>query len=65
MKIGEEIKRDRLAAGLSQQALADAAGKCRLTVINLEAGRTDPKQSTVKALRTAIKRAQEQGPATA
>jgi transcriptional regulator with XRE-family HTH domain len=45
----------RFAAGLSQQALADRAGVSRLTVINLERGKTKrPHPLTAAALADAL-----------
>lgn len=38
MTLAEEIKRLRAAAGLSQQALADAAGVSRSFIANIEQG---------------------------
>jgi transcriptional regulator with XRE-family HTH domain len=49
--LGERIRRLRDAAGMSQQALASAAGLSMSAVTLLELGkRTDPRLSTLQAI---------------
>lgn len=55
MPIGDRLKELRKASGLTQQALATAAGLSMSLVIHLEAGRiTDPRASTLRALAKAL-----------
>ena len=44
----------RMAAGLSQVALSEKAGVRAATISEIEAGRIDPRVSTVKALAEAL-----------
>lgn len=48
MKFGQKLKSARLAAGLSQKDLAEAAGIERLTVSQLETGRHMPQWETLR-----------------
>lgn len=48
------IKVQRIAAGLTQAELADAAGISRKTVSNLERGCFNPGRRTAKALAVAL-----------
>jgi transcriptional regulator with XRE-family HTH domain len=55
MPIGDRLKRLRKAAGMTQQALATAAGLSMSAIIHIEAGRIpDPRLSTLKALARAL-----------
>jgi transcriptional regulator with XRE-family HTH domain len=55
MPIGDQLKRLRKAAGISQQTLATRAGLSMSAVIHIEAGRIpDPRGSTLKALARAL-----------
>lgn len=55
MPIKDRLKELRKAAGLTQQALAVAAGLSISLVIHLEAGRIlDPRASTLRALAKAL-----------
>jgi DNA-binding XRE family transcriptional regulator len=55
MAIKDRLKRLRTAAGLTQQALATAAGLSISAVIHIEKGRIpDPRGSTLKALASAL-----------
>jgi ribosome-binding protein aMBF1 (putative translation factor) len=53
--IARTIIRDRRAAGLSQQALADLAGMRQATIARLEAGKQTATQQTLKRIETALK----------
>jgi transcriptional regulator with XRE-family HTH domain len=44
----------RTAAGMTQQALADAAGLNKHAVVKLEAGNREPSWATVRALARAL-----------
>ena len=48
------LRRARTAKGLSLAGLAQAAGLSKMTVINLEAGRTRPRSDTVRKLAIAL-----------
>jgi transcriptional regulator with XRE-family HTH domain len=50
MEIGTQLRRYRGRAGLSQQALADAAGTSQPTVAAYESGRVTPSMSTLGRL---------------
>ena len=50
MKLGDEIKRLRLAAGLSQEQLAGRAGRHQTLIGQFEAGRKSPSLETLAAL---------------
>jgi transcriptional regulator with XRE-family HTH domain len=55
MPISDHLKRLRLAAGLTQQALATKAGLSMSAIIHIEKGRIpDPRGSTLKALAGAL-----------
>lgn len=53
-KIGEEIKRRRKAAGMTQVELAKAAGIHEITLSKLERGRTTPDLATLRRLEAAL-----------
>jgi ribosome-binding protein aMBF1 (putative translation factor) len=46
-EIGREVRRQREAAGLTQQQLADRAGMTQSVVARLEAGGTEPTLATL------------------
>lgn len=50
MEIGSQLRQHRDRAGLSQQALADAAGTSQPTVAAYESGRVTPSLSTLNRL---------------
>jgi transcriptional regulator with XRE-family HTH domain len=55
MPLKDQLRKLRIAAGLTQQALAVKAGLSISNVIHIEAGRIpDPRVSTVKALADAL-----------
>lgn len=55
MPIKERVRELRIARGMTQQALAVAAGLSISAVVHIEAGRIpDPRLSTVKALAQAL-----------
>lgn len=49
-----KIKAARIAAGLSQQALADKAGTTKQTISNIETGRSSPTLATLKKIGHAL-----------
>lgn len=49
-KIAEELVNARIAAGLSQDALAVRAGVSRMTLQRTESGKNDPRLSTLLVL---------------
>lgn len=53
-KVGEEIKRRRKAAGMTQVELAKAAGIHEITLSKLERGRTTPDLATLRRLEAAL-----------
>lgn len=53
-RFGEALKRERARAGMSQQALADAAGCHKFTVSKLERGAQEPAWQLVLALARAL-----------
>ena len=54
MTLGERIAAERAANGLTQAALARAAGIAQPTLSNLEAGHRDAAWSTVQAIAEAL-----------
>ncbi|GAB2490342.1 hypothetical protein GCM10027082_46700 [Comamonas humi] len=54
MNIVDVLTTTRKAAGLSQEALAQAAGLTRLTVQRTESGVVDPRLSTVQEMAQAL-----------
>lgn len=50
-----KIKNARLASGLSQQKLADAAGLTKQTISNIETGRHAPTFETILKLKRVLK----------
>ncbi len=54
--IARDIIRERRAAGLSQQQLADAAGLRQETLSRLESGKHSPTVRTLKKIETALKK---------
>lgn len=48
------VREARLANGMSLTALAEAAGVSKLTIVNIEAGRTNPRPETVTKLKSAL-----------
>jgi transcriptional regulator with XRE-family HTH domain len=52
--VGENLRRLRNAAGLSQSALADASGVSRRTIISLEAGNANVSLSSLDRLAHAV-----------
>ena len=55
-----ELKAQRARLGLTQQALADAAGISQSMVARIEGGKVDPSYSTVQALVRALNQAEQQ-----
>ncbi|AEM38032.1 transcriptional regulator, XRE family [Pyrolobus fumarii 1A] len=53
-KIGEEIRRLRLAAGLSQRELARLAGVSQSLIAKIEAGKVNPRVETLKKILDAL-----------
>lgn len=54
-ELGEKIFSARTAAGLSQVALAHAAGCSPLSILDYEHGRAVPRADTLKALALALR----------
>ena len=54
--IARDVIRERRAAGLSQQQLADAAGLRQETLSRIESGKHSPTVRTLKKIEAAIKR---------
>lgn len=54
-QFGPALRREREAAGLTQQALADRLGVTQGAIGNLEAGRTDPRLGVAAAIAKALK----------
>lgn len=54
LALADNLRRYRKQAGLTQDALADAAGLHRNAIGLLEQGRRDPRVSTVAALSRAL-----------
>ena len=52
--IGERVRRHRESAGLTQEALARAAGIGRVTLVRLENGEQSPRFNTLKAVADAL-----------
>ncbi|MXY92051.1 MAG: helix-turn-helix transcriptional regulator [Caldilineaceae bacterium SB0664_bin_27] len=52
--LGRRIRRLRNAAGLSQDALARAAGIRRVTLVRLERGEQTPRYKTLRAIARAL-----------
>jgi len=52
--LGQRIRRLRSAAGLSQDALARAAGIGRVTLVRLEKGEQTPRYKTLAAIARAL-----------
>ena len=52
--IGERVRRYRESAGLTQQALAQAANIGRVTLVRLEKGEQSPRFKTLKAVADAL-----------
>jgi DNA-binding XRE family transcriptional regulator len=51
-----QLRAARALVGWSRQVLADKSGVPRATIEQFEAGKTDPKQTTVHKLRRALER---------
>lgn len=51
-----QLRAARALVGWSRQTLADKSGVPRATIEQFEAGKTDPKQTTVHKLRRALER---------
>ena len=54
--LGQRIREAREAAGMTQQALASAAGIGRVTLVRIERGEQSPRYETLTALATALNR---------
>jgi transcriptional regulator with XRE-family HTH domain len=54
MKLGECIKRRRLARGMTQQQLSEATGCCLSTVSQVESGKSYPSAELLLLLATAL-----------
>jgi transcriptional regulator with XRE-family HTH domain len=52
--IGENLKRARFRAGLTQQELADKAGTTQTTVARIERDAVEPEVTTIRKLATAL-----------
>lgn len=52
--LGDEVRRFRESAGLTQKALAQSAGIARITLVRLENGKRTPKLDTLWAIATAL-----------
>ena len=57
IQIGKRIRRDREAAGLSREGLADRAKLSYKTVERIEAGASNPRRSTLHLIEVALKEA--------
>jgi transcriptional regulator with XRE-family HTH domain len=55
--VGARIKAERLARAMTQQELADAAGISRLTLSNIERGKTQPRMPTLWKIAEVLQRA--------
>jgi DNA-binding XRE family transcriptional regulator len=49
-----QIRAARALLGLNQSRLADAAGLSKTALVAIETGQSDPKTSTLKAIRSAL-----------
>jgi DNA-binding XRE family transcriptional regulator len=54
MLTSQLIRGSRAMLGLTQAALAEAAGISAVTMNAIESGKTDPKSSTLRAIQTAL-----------
>jgi len=52
--IGENLKRQRFRAGLTQQELADKAGTTQTTVARIERDAVEPEVTTIRKLAAAL-----------
>lgn len=52
--LGDEVRRFREAAGLTQKALAHTAGIARVTLVRMENGKHTPKLDTLRAIASAL-----------
>jgi transcriptional regulator with XRE-family HTH domain len=52
--IGENLKRARFRAGLTQQELADKAGTTQTTVARIERDAVEPEVTTIRKLAAAL-----------
>jgi transcriptional regulator with XRE-family HTH domain len=52
--IGENLKRARFRAGLTQQELADKAGTTQTTVARIERDTVEPEVTTIRKLAAAL-----------
>lgn len=57
MTLATDLRSARLAAGLTQQRLAELAGVSVATVCKIESGHVDPRASTVQKIEQAIEKA--------
>ena len=53
-QIGEEVRRLRIAAGLSQRQLADKMGSSQFVIARLEAGGVEPTLATLDRVASAL-----------
>jgi len=56
MLTGAQIRAARALIGWTQTQLAKAAGVSALSIKNIEAGKTDPKSSTLNAIQSAFEK---------
>lgn len=54
MKIGEQVRYERIARALTQRQLAERAGISHATLVNIERNQVDPHVSTIRRLADAL-----------